>query len=70
MLKLVLILVIFYLVYRAGRNLLRAAVKDGLMADEGWEQRPGKSGGVSDPGERRRPDDTRQIEDAVWKDLP
>jgi hypothetical protein len=70
MLKLVLILVIFYLVYRAGRNLLRAAVKDGLMADENWERRAGSSEGFSHPGGRRRSEDARQIEDAVWKDLP
>jgi hypothetical protein len=73
MIKLLLILLLAYLIFRAGRNLLRAAVMDGLMS----EGRPAAEGTrvserevVQKGGRQRRSQDDRQIEDAVWEDLP
>ncbi len=67
MVKLLLIVLLLYLLFRAGRNLLRAAVRDGLMKSEDLRDsmsRPTSAGsnGRSSGGE--------EIEDAVWEDLP
>ncbi len=62
MFKILLILVLAYLVYRAGKNLLLAAVgdrPDPREDDEHADYEPQR--------DRRRKAD---IEDAVWEDLP
>ncbi len=73
MFKILLILVLFYLVFRAGRNLLRAAVQDGIMS--GRHDAPSHTSSAQREAGRsaespKRSADTRQIEDAVWEDLP
>ena len=73
MFKLLLILLLAYLIFRAGRNLLRAAVQDGLMSDgraePGNSRAPGRDI-VEERGRHRGRHDEKQIQDAVWEDLP
>jgi len=72
MLKILLIFVLVYLLFRAGRNLLRAAVKDGIVPRTGW-QPTGSPPGQHETGRMKNAGGTsgpREIEDAVWEDLP
>lgn len=72
MFKILLILLLVYLVFRAGRNLLRAAVKDGLVSSEdmGAGPRASERGGSREGQRARRSNGPIEIEDAVWEDLP
>jgi hypothetical protein len=67
MFKLFLILLLGYLLFRAGRNLLLAAVKDGMVPGDDRRR-------TVDPGANRSTDRATvphvDIEDAVWEDLP
>ena len=71
MFKLLLILLLAYLLFRAGRNLLLAAVKDGMVPGDDRRR-------TVDPGANRPTDRSTDratvphvdVEDAVWEDLP
>lgn len=71
MFKLFLILLLGYLLFRTGRNLLLAAVKDGMVPGDDRRRTvdPGANGSMDRPTDRSAVPHV-DVEDAVWEDLP